>query len=181
MGTVEEERVATLVAELASDDGPTRERARLALVQVGSPAVPLLVEALGDRRQQVRWEAAKALVQIADPAAAAAFVGALEDREFSIRWLAAEGLIALERAGLEPLLRALIERPDSFYLREGAHHVIHDLHHRGGPLKPVLEPVLLALDGTEPGLAAPWEAERALGALAGPGPQEEPAPRESDA
>jgi len=170
MSTTPDEQVATLVADLASGNGSTRERARLSLVEIGDPAVPALVDALGDRRQVVRWEAAKALGQIADPAAAPALVGALEDREFSIRWLAAEGLIALRRAGLEPLLRALVERPESFALREGAHHVIHDLHHRGGPLEPVLEPVLTALDGAEPALAVPWAAEHALHALAGSEP-----------
>jgi HEAT repeat protein len=172
MASVEEERVATLVADLASGDGSTREAARLTLVGVGRAAVPPLVDALDDQRQQVRWEAAKALVEIADPASAPAFVLALEDRVFSVRWLAAEGLIGLGRAGLEPLLRALVDRPESFNLREGAHHVIHDLHHRGGSLAPVLEPVLAALEGTEPSLAAPWEAERALEALVGPGPAE---------
>jgi HEAT repeat protein len=155
--------IGALVADLASDDGAVRETARLSLVDVGGNAVAALIEALGDPHRQVRWEAAKALEQIADPQAAAALVGALEDREFSIRWLAAEGLIALKSKGLVPLLRELIERPDSAWLREGAHHVVHDLHHLGGRrLREVLEPLLAALEDVEPVLEAPPAAETVL-------------------
>jgi HEAT repeat protein len=138
------ETIGTLVADLGGDDGSVRESARLSLVRLGSPAVAGLIAALGDAHRRVRWEAAKALEQIADPEAAPALVGALEDQDPAVRWLAAEGLIALKSKGLVPLLRALIERSDSFELREGAHHVLHDLHDvserrlGGGLLKPLL-------------------------------------------
>ena len=53
----------------------------------------------------------------------------------------------MHRASLKPLFQALIERPDSPWLREGAHHVLHDLAKMGfaeGAL-----PVLAALEGIE--------------------------------
>jgi len=158
--------IGALVADLASDDGSVRESARLSLVGVGGRAVAALIDALGDPHRQVRWEAAKALEQIASPEAAPALVGALEDKEFSVRWLAAEGLIALESKGLVPLLRALIERSDSVWLREGAHHVLHDLHNLGGRrLRGVLKPLLAALEDLEPALEVPPAAKTVLEVL----------------
>ena len=79
----------------------------------------------------MRWEAAKSLSDIADPAAAPALVQALEDPETGVRWLAAEGLIRMRSACLQPLLHALTERADSVWLRDGAHHVLHDLAKMG--------------------------------------------------
>ena len=65
--------------------------------------------------------------QIGSPKAAAVLVEALEDKEFSVRWIAAEGLIHIGSDAVVPLITALKERPESVWLREGAHHVLHDL------------------------------------------------------
>jgi HEAT repeat protein len=113
----------------------------------------------------VRWEAAKALGQISDPTAAEALVRALEDEMFDVRWLAAEGLITLGRGALLPLLHALVERSDSEWLREGAHHVFHDLVKGKPDLKDILQPVLATLDDVEPSLEVPFAAETALNKL----------------
>jgi HEAT repeat protein len=163
------ESTSSAIADLARDDTLVRVHARDWLVGIGGPAVPALIEALADPNRQVRWDAAKALSQIADPAAAPALVRALRDRGFGIRWLAAEGLIALGSKGLVPLLRALIQHSDSVWLRQGAHHVLHDLAKRD--LKDVLQPVLAALEGIEPSLTVPLAARAALEALAGAAPQ----------
>jgi len=45
------------------------------------------------KQQQVRWEAAKTLVIIADPLAIPALIKGLKDEIFDIRWLAAEALM----------------------------------------------------------------------------------------
>jgi HEAT repeat protein len=129
-----------------------------------------LIEALAGGDTQTRWEAAKALGYLADPDGAPALVRALRDEEFGVRWLAAEGLILLGRDGLEPLLRALMERPDSVWLRQGAHHVLRVLSRRG--FREVLQPVLAALDGLEPWLQVPLAAEDARDALARAGKQQ---------
>lgn len=157
--------ITSLVADLASQDELVRTDARQSLVGIRGPAVSALIGALGDPRRQVRWEAAKALGEIANPRAAPALVRALRDTEFSVRWLAAEGLIAFGPKGLVPLLRALIEHSDSVWMRQGAHHVLHDLAR--GDLREVLQPVLAALQGIEPSLEAPLAAETALDALTG--------------
>jgi HEAT repeat protein len=157
--------VTALLIDLGSKDGPVRVRARNSLVAIGEQAVGPLVKALAHRNQWVRWEAAKALGQISDPTAAEALVKALEDEVFDVRWLAAEGLITVGRGSLLPLLHALAERSDSEWLREGAHHVFHDLVKGRPDLKDVLQPVLATLEDVEPSLEVPFAAETALNKL----------------
>jgi HEAT repeat protein len=158
--------IGSLIDGLASKDGLVRESARVSLVAVGRPAVGPLVKSLAVRNRQVRWEAAKALSQIADPAAAPALVRALEDDEFSVRWLAAKGLIALRSKGLPPLLRALTKRSDSASLLQGSHHVLHDVMRRRGVPKEVVQPLLAAMEDAQPSLEVPLAARAALDALA---------------
>jgi HEAT repeat protein len=150
-----------LIVNLGSRDDLIRVKTRQSLVSMGKAALPLLIEALKNKHYLVRWEAAKALGEIGDPQAAPALVEALEDEEFDVRWLAAEGLIKLNINGLKPLLQALEKRGDSEPLREGAHHVFHDL--AKGALKKTLTPVVAALEGIEPGEEIPWAATHETG------------------
>lgn len=145
-----------LVADLASHNDAARVKARHSLVAMGRAAVPILIEALKNKNNLTRWEAAKALGEIGDPGTAPALVEALEDEDFDIRWLAAEGLIKMNINALKPLLQALENWGDSFLLQEGAHHVFHDL--AKGALRKFLAPVLAALEGLEPGEEVPWVA-----------------------
>jgi HEAT repeat protein len=157
--------VRGLIAEFAEGNGLRRKEARLKLVHIGRPAVPALVEALADPKDQVRWEAAKALTEIRDPKAAPALVESLKDENFGVRWLAAEGLISAGKRGLVPLLQALENHSDSAWLREGAHHVIRTLVGRED-LHDLLSPVLIALDDVEPVIEVPPAAQKALDELA---------------
>lgn len=157
--------ISALIADLGSKDGLVRVRARVCLVAIGGKVVGSLVEALASKKRWVRWEAAKALGQTGDPAAAQALVRALEDEVFDVRWLAAEGLIAVGDKGLVPLLQALVERSDSMWLREGAHHVLHDISR--GELKEIVRPVLAALEDIQPSLEVPFAAKTALNELIG--------------
>jgi hypothetical protein len=130
---------------------------------MGKPAVGPLIEALKSRKLWVRWEAAKALRQIADPTSAEALVQALRDRKFAVRWLAAEALIAIGRDGLKPLLGGLIEDADDSWLCEGAHHILRTLAQKG--LRKTVQPVLVALDGVEPSVEVPLAARKVLDVL----------------
>jgi HEAT repeat protein len=159
-----EDRIPSLVAELASPNPSLRTKARKALVALGQLSVPSLISLLSHRKPHVRWEAAKALCGIADPIAAFALVNALDDRDSDVRWLAAEGLAALGREGLQPLLAALLQRAESSWFCEGAHHVCHTLVKKR-KLAPILRPVLAALKESEPGVAAPPTAYTALSRL----------------
>jgi hypothetical protein len=159
-----EDRIPSLAADLASLSPVARRKARKALVAIGKLAVPSLIRLLLHRKPHVRWEAAKALCGIADPLAASALVNALDDRDGDVRWLAAAGLAALGREGLQPLLAALLQRAESCWFCEGAHHVCHTLVRRK-KLGPILRPVLAALKESEPGVAAPPAAYTALSRL----------------
>ncbi len=142
-----------LIRALSSYNDLSRVEARKALVAMGSQAIPFLAEALNDPNSLRRWEAAKALGEIGDPNVAPFLVKGLEDDNFEVRWLAAKGLIELNIKGLEPLFQALIEHADSALLRQGAHHVLHDL--AKGELRIYLAPVLIALEHMDPTVQAP--------------------------
>lgn len=155
--------IETLIVNLNCDEVITCQKARRQLVSLGKPAVPSLIEALSSRKPWVRWEAAKALGEIRDTAAAQALVKALRDRRSDVRWLAAEALIAMGRDGVIPLLRDLIKNSDALWLRQGAHHVFHDL--KQTDLKAVLQPVLIALEDIEPTIEVPIAARKVLDAM----------------
>jgi HEAT repeat protein len=139
------------ISELANKSGFARVDARDHLVSMKEKAVPYLTEALKSDNQGMRWDASQSLIN------------ALEDKMFDVRWIAAEGIIAIGRKALIPLLSALTKRGDSLWLREGAHHVIHDLMRED--LKAVFGPVLDAIEKPEGKLAVPLAAEKALDEL----------------
>ena len=152
--------IAALIDTLSSADGIQRSAAREQLEKIGQPAVPFLVETLQSPSDHARWEAAKALGQIADPAAAPALVHALQDGKSGVRWLAATALINLGHAALAPLLRGLEGHADSIWFRDSAHHVLHSLV-RDGVADEAL-PVLDALENIEPAVEAPIAAYQVL-------------------
>jgi HEAT repeat protein len=156
--------INTLVADLGSKDGLVRVRARRALVTIGARAVAPLAEALTNKDEWKRWEAAKALGQIGDSEATGALIRALEDEMFDVRWLAAEGLVAIGNKAVVPLLKALIYNPKALWLREGAHHVLHGINL--GNLEETLLPVRNALEDVEAPLEVPFAAKVALTTLA---------------
>ena len=161
---MENNTIESLIVELSCDDVLKCQNARRSLVSIGGKAVPHLVESLKSKRNWVRWEAAKALAQIADPSATQALVDALRDKEFDVRWLAAEGLIRIGPKTIKPLLRALIEYPDSIWLRHGAHHVLHDMDR--DDLHETIRPLLPALSDSKPSELIPMLAKKTLDAMA---------------
>jgi HEAT repeat protein len=159
--------VEELLTRLHSHDWKRRERARWQLVTLREMAVFPLIDALEDPDWHVRWEAAKALHDIADPRAAPALVRALRDRRFGVRWLASDALIALREAALPALLDALAHHGDSVLLRAGAHHVLRDLSrgHVSRDVVEIIRPVIVTLESMEPSVAVPVAAQKALDQL----------------
>jgi len=155
--------IKDLIKALSSYNDLSRVEARKALVAMGSQAVPFLAEALNDPNSLRRWEAAKALGEIGSTNVAPVLVKALEDQEFDVRWLAAKGLIEINIKGLIPLFQALIEHADSALLRQGAHHVLHDL--AKGELRIYLAPVLIALEAMDSTVQVPPAVSYAREAL----------------
>ncbi|MCX6001949.1 MAG: HEAT repeat domain-containing protein [Chloroflexi bacterium] len=161
--TKKKQDINALMKDLSSKDGITRNKARIALVEIGAPSVESLVKTLSDPSQAVRWESAKALGQIMDPRSIDALVKALQDRLFDVRWLAAEALIAIGSKSVKPVLQAITDNPDSEYIREGAHHVFHDL--REGQYGDILKPVITSMEDPTFTLDVPLLARKALQAI----------------
>ena len=155
--------ISLLIADLASEDGIVRVKARQRLVDYRVRAVAPLIKALSNENCWVRWEAAKALSQIGSPSSIQALLKALEDKMFDVRWLAAEGLIRIGRKAIVPIVEALVKNSNSPWLYEGIHHVLHDMNK--GNLGTVLRPVLLALEDTGQSLQVPLAARAALDTL----------------
>jgi HEAT repeat protein len=120
-----ESTIELLIDKLNSRDGSTRRQARHELVEIGSAAVDDLVQHIETKEHYFRWEILKTLEQIADPQSAPHLIKVMEDDEFDIRWLAAEGLIRMGSDAIRPLLQALVDKSDSVFMREGAHHVLY--------------------------------------------------------
>jgi hypothetical protein len=80
-----------------------------------------------------------------------------------VRWLAALGLITIGQSSLMPLMHALIEHPDSIWLRQGAHHVLHDIDKQN--IDEIVQPVIKALEDVEPSVEVPWAAKNAIESL----------------
>jgi HEAT repeat protein len=156
-----DQNIEQLATDLGSKDTVQRQNAQRALVRLGSAAVPALLGALDAPEKRARWEAAKALTDIADPAAAKRLVRALGDRDSDVRWVVGEALVALGRDGVKPLLQALTESglPEGTY--PAAHHVLHELV-KQNDLAARLEPVLHAFNKTEPEVTVPLAAAEAL-------------------
>lgn len=157
---MDKQDMETLINDLTCEDIITCQKARRSLVAIGHKAIPSLVKALGSKKNWVRWEAAKALSQIDDPQVIEPLIKALEDRQFDVRWLAAEGLINIGKRAVVPLLKALIANPKSIWLREGAHHILHDMYRSDWDT--VLRPVMKSLEDVEPLVEVPFAAKKAL-------------------
>jgi HEAT repeats/PRC-barrel domain len=155
--------VLGLIVDLGDQSASIRESTLRTLVAMGKPAVRPLLKALTNSNEYGRGQAAKALGEIGDLGAAPALVKALEDEKFDVRWLAACALEALGRDALPAVLQALIQRPASTWLREGAHHILHDEGYE--PWRKQLGPVMKALEGYAPADTLPDAAEKALRAF----------------
>jgi HEAT repeat protein len=115
-----------LIQKLSGSDGMARDKARKELVKIGKPAVTALLDELkSSKKDQVRWEAAKALAAIADKRAIVPFVDALEDGFGDVAWIAAE---SLKKSGMDAwpaLFEALrVKGAKSKLLRDVAHHIL---------------------------------------------------------
>ena len=162
-GNAPKATISSLIADLGSKDGIVRVKARRQLVAYRARSVTPLIKTLSSGKDWVRWEAAKALSQIGNPASIQALLKALSDKRFEVRWLAAEGLIRIGHKAIVPMIEALVKNSNSSWLYEGIHHVLHDMNK--GNLGTVLRPVLLALEDTGQSLQVPLAARAALDAL----------------
>lgn len=153
--------IRELIGTLCAYDARTRHVARQALVMYGVEALPALIKALDAHNWHTRWEAAKALGEIGNPEAAMPLVMMFKDDDTGVRWAAMGSLIRIGRPAVRPLLELLTQEFASARVREGAHHVLHELKNRG-MLTEVEEKVFHALKGSSPAVQVPWAAQAAL-------------------
>jgi hypothetical protein len=92
--------------EAFRDDTALKRRLVEAFGAAGAPAVPALIQALGDSDWEVRCAAAEALGAIGDPQAVPALIKALGDSDRDVRRAAAE---ALGKLGDPQAVPALIQ------------------------------------------------------------------------
>ncbi len=155
--------INTLVLKLNSRNGLIRKWARRKLVSIGTPAVSQLAELIKQPAAHLRWEAVKAMKQIADPNSIPLFITLLDDKYEEVRWIAAEGLIAIGAQAIKPLLQELAKNSKSVFLRKGAHHYFGMLRELNGSLQ--FKDLLSALEGQDAELSTPGAAEKLLLAM----------------
>lgn len=155
--------ITALISELSDKDGLVRQNARLHLQTIGRAAVPCLSELLSDKRKYVRWEAAKALAEIASPLSARVLVMALEDKDFDVRWLSAIGLIKLGWPALEPALQAILLSGEPDWLWDGVRHVVRGI--AKGEIAEMLMPLIEAFDSVDYRIKVPMESKNLLAEL----------------
>jgi HEAT repeat protein len=156
-----ESNVQTFINELDDPSWMKRQIARSSLVDCGEVASPTLIKELANPDREVRWEVVKALGSINDRDSAQALVEMLMDDDTGVRWAAMEALIRLNKAALLPLVQALVKHFDSARLREGAHHILHNLQDKRLLSRAQIK-ILEALQGVEPEVEVAWAAEWAL-------------------
>jgi HEAT repeat protein len=158
-------KIEALVKQLSSKDGDARQKARLALVDIGQEATQPLTALLTDKDKQTRWEAAKVLGAINDPAAIPALIEALKDDVFDVRWLVSEALVHLGTAAVIPVLDMTIVSSDKLFLREEAHHVLKYImrdNPKNKALIDIIKPVTNALESSTPAVSTPAAAKIAI-------------------
>ncbi|MEJ2542181.1 MAG: HEAT repeat domain-containing protein [Gemmatimonadota bacterium] len=158
---VYQQEITDWAVALEAKSGLARENARRHLVEMGLAATPVLETLLQDTRTQVRWEAAMAMKEIADPGSVPSLIDALEDEDRDVRWVAAEALADIGEDSLKPLLESLVLRGDSLELREGARLVFSQL--QDFDLRYILLPVSDALEKSLPPEGVRVEAGKLLG------------------
>jgi HEAT repeat protein len=97
------------------------------LVKMGEQILPVMHTLVKSDSEVLRKEAIKIIRLIVNHSSIPVAIHLLEDTDGDIRWMAAETLIRIGRVSLRPLLTAIFHNSQSFFLREGAHHVLSEL------------------------------------------------------
>ncbi|MCB2222234.1 MAG: HEAT repeat domain-containing protein [Bacteroidetes bacterium] len=115
------------VPDLMNDKTMKRKNARHFLEEKGERVLEDIYLLLKSGNHQLRWEAAKALEDIASEKSIPVLIKLMNDKESEFRWLAAEGLRKIGRKSIVPLLQLVIEKGQSPRIRTGAHYVLNEV------------------------------------------------------
>lgn len=170
LGHLEDARgVPALLAALHGADEQLGAQIFMALVMIGPPAVPALIEHNHSRSAWTRWHCVRALGEIRDERAIPTLVNALNDNDHAVAWMAAKSLVGFGRQTTEPILRLLALREASPWLIETSSFVLRDLETRHSRLRPYLEPVIHDMHEIVPQVTTTKAASTALTQLANNG------------
>lgn len=121
-----EERIRELIGRFASEDDIVRTAAWKELLDIGRPAIPLLIESLKNPDPLIRAGAARTLRSPDDMSVVDALIDALQDEDERVRRYAAWSLCyTKDKRAVEPLIAAYSN--DEFFGGRAA--AIHSLGH----------------------------------------------------
>jgi hypothetical protein len=136
-------------------------KARKDLVKQGERILPVMYRLMKSDSVVIREQAAKIMKLIRHRSSIPVAIEMMEDSWGEIRWIAAETLIRIGRDSIRPLLKALVENGTSYYLREGAHHVLSELVTEEDP-EELLYLLHVSLKGMDLPETVPVRAEKIL-------------------
>lgn len=154
--------VAPLLSALRGADEQTGSQIFSALVQLGSVAVPSLIEASASNSAWMRWHCTRALAEIGDQRAVPLLVSELCDADHSVAWMAAKGLVHAGKRSVAPVLRLLMSEEMTPWLAETASYVLHTQSQNYDRFRPYLEPVVQQMRGLTYKIGTSMAAQKAL-------------------
>jgi len=107
--------------------------AKRLLEKKGDEVLPVMHALAESKSAVIRKEAAKIIKHVGDLTSIPVAIKLLDDVDGDVRWIAAETLIYIGRACIKPLLKAIFDDQDGYFLREGAHHVLAKLIRKNDP------------------------------------------------
>jgi len=153
--TKEDPELEQLVKALCTEQGLKRQETREALIKKGAKSIPQVKNLLDSQKHICRWEAIKVIAGIGSPETIPILLDSLFDESGDIRWIASEGLIRAGKFSILPLLELILDKHDSVFVLNGAHHVFSELNKKdllpsSFPIDKLLD--LLQLTGNPSGL-----------------------------
>jgi HEAT repeat protein len=156
------EAIPALISALSNADEQLGSQIFRSLIEIGSVAVPALIELGNSSRAWMRWDRVRALGEIGDDRAITPLALALNDPDHGVAWMAARELVHFGRLCVEPVLRVLMLQNTSPWLVETASYTLREISKEYPRLQPYLQPVLQNMHGVAYNIATPLAARKAL-------------------
>jgi len=152
---IDAEVISSLIEELGDEDLDVWKRAEEELIEIGEPAVPLLIDALDSDNTRIRIKTINVLGEIGDPRAVGPIIDLLKSESPLIRARASIALGELkDTKAVKPLIDVLLDDEESWVRSEAA----KALGEIGDPR--ALEPLVQALKDEDP-----WVRDKARDAM----------------
>ena len=108
-------------------------QAQKELAEKGRKILPVMHKLLQSKHILIRKEAIKIVEIISYKTSIPHVIDMLGDRESDIRWMGAVTLIRIGRESIKPLLKTMVSKGTSYFVRHGAHHVLSALIEKDDP------------------------------------------------